>query len=225
MKKILAITAGLIFVATSAFAGSTNVGISITNTTLAASGTETTNSGSTVNQAEKDGSATLASLFVEKEFEIKDKFNVSLGLDFVPMSGEIAKLGGGTGTDVKVEAGKLLTVYVQPTYLVNDKVSLYAKAGYSQGDIDITEISRQATAAQGGGGATDSASTDSDQSKDLEGTVLGFGAQINMNNDLFVRFDASRTDFDTISHTNSNSKRLTADAEMDRISIVIGKSF
>jgi outer membrane protein W len=225
MKKILAITAGLIFVATSAFAGSTNVGISITNTTLAASGTETTNSGSTVTQAEKDGSATLASLFVEKEFEIKDKFNVSLGLDFVPMSGEIAKLGGGTGTDVKVEAGKLLTVYVQPTYLVNDKVSLYAKAGYSQGDLDITEISRQATAAQGAYGATDSASTDSDQSKDLEGTVLGFGAQINMNNDLFVRFDASRTDFDTISHTNSNSKRLTADAEMDRISIVIGKSF
>ena len=42
---------------------------------------------------------------------------------------------------------------------------------------------------------------------------------------MFVRIDASRTDFDTINHTNSNTKKLTADAEMDRVSFVIGKSF
>ena len=223
MKKIFAITASFIFVASSAFAG-TNVGLSITHTSLSASGTQTVNSagsgggGAAAAIAEKKGSAMLASIFVEREFEIKDRLNVSLGLDFVPMSGEIAKLGGADGTDAKVEAGKLLTLYVQPTYLVNDKVSIYAKAGYSQGDLDITEVTRQATTAG-------TASTDTDQSKDLKGTVLGFGAQINMNNDMFVRIDASRTDFDTINHTNSNTKKLTADAEMDRVSFVIGKSF
>ena len=227
MKKILALTVSLIFVASSAFAGSTNVGLSITDTTLSASGTQTPNSagsssgGSAAAIAEKEGSATLASIFVEREFEIKDQFNISLGLDFVPMSGEIAKLDGGTGTDAKVEAGKLLTLYVQPTFLVNDKFSIYAKAGYTQGDLDISEVTRQATASE----TSDTAATDTDQSKDLKGTVLGFGAQINMNNDMFVRIDASRTDFDTINHTNSNTKKLTADAEMDRVSFVIGKSF
>ena len=121
MKKILAITASFIFVASSAFAG-TNIGLSITNTTLAASGTQTVNSagsqggGAAAAIAEREGSATLASIFVEKEFEIKDRLNISLGLDFIPMSGEIAKLGGADGTDAKVEAGKLLTLYVQPTF-------------------------------------------------------------------------------------------------------------
>ena len=225
MKKILAITASLMFVASSAFADTTNVGISITDTTLAASGTETVNSagsgggGAASAIAEKEGSATLASVFVERQFETKnDRLNISLGLDFVPMSGEIAKLDGGDGTDAKVEAGKLLTLYVQPTYLVNDRVSIYAKAGFSKGDLDISDVTRQATTAG-------TASTDSNQTKELSGTVLGFGAQIAMSNDMFIRLDANRTDFDTINHTNSNSKKLTADAEMDRISFVFGKSF
>ena len=225
MKKILTLTASFIMVASSVFAGSTNIGLSVTNAKLSASGTETVNSagsgggGAASAIAEKDGSATLASIFVERQFETqKDGLSISLGLDFVPMTGEIAKLDGGNGTDAKVEAGKLLTLYVQPTFLINDKVSLYAKAGYAQGDLDITEVTRQATTAG-------TASTDTDQSKDLKGTVLGFGAQIAMNNDMFIRFDASRTDFDTINHTNSNTKKLTADAEMDRVSFVIGKSF
>ncbi|MDA7694964.1 porin family protein [Candidatus Pelagibacter sp.] len=225
MKKILTLTASFVMVASSVFAGSTNIGLSVTNAKLSASGTETVNSagsgggGAASAIAEKDGSATLASIFVERQFETqKDGLSISLGLDFIPMTGEIAKLDGGNGTDAKVEAGKLLTLYVQPTFLINDKVSLYAKAGYAQGDLDITEVTRQATTAG-------TASTDTDQSKDLKGTVLGFGAQIAMNNDMFIRFDASRTDFDTINHTNSNTKKLTADAEMDRVSFVIGKSF
>ena len=225
MKKILTLTASFIMVASSVFAGSMNIGLSVTNAKLSASGTETVNSagsgggGAASAIAEKDGSATLASIFVERQFETqKDGLSISLGLDFIPMTGEIAKLDGGDGTDAKVEAGKLLTLYVQPTFLINDKVSLYAKAGYAQGDLDITEVTRQATTAG-------TASTDTDQSKDLKGTVLGFGAQIAMNNDMFIRFDASRTDFDTINHTNSNTKKLTADAEMDRVSFVIGKSF
>lgn len=224
MKKILAFTASLLFVASAAFAGSTNIGISITDTTLRASGTETVNStsggsgGAAKKQSEKEGSTTLASIFVEQQFDIKDQFSVILGLDFIPMTGQIAKLGGADGTDAKVEAGKLLTVYVQPTFLAADNVSVYLKAGMSQGDLEISEITRQATTAG-------TASTDKDQSKDLKGTMLGLGAQINMNNDMFVRFDATRTDFDRINHTNSNSKKLTADAEMDRVSLVIGKSF
>ena len=226
MKKILTITAGLILVATSAIAGSTNVGISITNTTLAASGTETPNSagsssgGTAINQAERDGSATLPSIFIERQFDLpKDGLSITLGVDYIPVTGKIATLDGGTGTDAKVEAGKLATLYIQPKFAFNDKVSLYARAGVSQGDLEISELTRQATTA--GTASTDAAA----QSKDLKGTMIGVGAEIAMENNFFIRLDASRTDFDKINHTNSNSKKLTADAELDRLNFVIGRSF
>ena len=226
MKKTLIIVGSFLFLTSSVFADSFNVGISVGQGTLAASGTETPNSagsasgGTAINQAERDGSATLPSIFVERQFDMpKDGLSVSLGLDFIPVTGKIATLDGGTGTDAKVEAGKLLTVYVQPKFAFNDKISLYAKAGYSKGDLEISELTRQATTA--GTASTDAAA----QSKNLKGTMIGVGAEIAMDNNFFIRLDASRTDFDKINHTNSNSKKLTADAELDRINFVIGRSF
>ena len=226
MKKTLTFIASFLFLTSSVFADSFNVGISIGQGTLAASGTETPNSasgasgGTAINQAERDGSATLPSIFVERQFDMpKDGLSITLGLDFIPVTGKIATLDGGTGTDAKVEAGKLATLYIQPKFNLNDKISLYAKAGYSQGDLEISELTRQATTAG-------TASTDAvNQSKDLKGTMIGLGAEIAMENNFFIRLDASRTDFDKINHTNSNSKKLTADAELDRLNIVIGRSF
>ena len=100
MKKILTLTASFILVASSVFAGSMNIGLSVTNASLSASGTETVNSagsgggGAASAIAEKDGSATLASIFVERQFETqKDGLSISLGLDFVPMTGEVRNIG------------------------------------------------------------------------------------------------------------------------------------
>ncbi len=108
-------------------------------------------------------------------------FNVSLGLDFVPLTEEVAKLGGGNGTDATVSAGNLMTAYIQPSFKVNETLSVFAKAGYSQGDLEITNVTRQAqTSVQTG----DDQSTDGNQDKNLKGTILGVGVQ--MNNDLGV---------------------------------------
>ena len=41
----------------------------------------------------------------------------------------------------------------------------------------------------------------------------------------FIRLEASYTDYDSISHTNSNSKKLTADADLTAINLSIGKKF
>ena len=226
MKKTLIIIASFLFLTSSVFADSFNVGISVGQGTLAASGTETPNSagsasgGTAINQAERDGSATLPSIFIERQFDLpKDGLSITLGVDYIPVTGKIATLDGGTGTDAKVEAGKLATLYIQPKFAFNDKVSLYARAGVSQGDLEISELTRQATTA--GTASTDAAA----QSKDLKGTMIGVGAEIAMENNFFIRLDASRTDFDKINHTNSNSKKLTADAELDRLNFVIGRSF
>ena len=56
---------------------------------------------------------------------------------------------------------------------------------------------------------------------------MGFGAQINRSFGAFnfIRLDATHTDFDQVTHTNSNLKTLKADADMDVISLSIGKTF
>jgi hypothetical protein len=46
-----------------------------------------------------------------------------------------------------------------------------------------------------------------------------------MGGDGFVRLEATVTDFDQISHTNSNGKVVKADAEMTMISLSLGKTF
>ena len=221
LKKLIITAISASLVASAVFADSTNVGFRISAGNLAASGTENTNlSGTNVTQAEKDADFEMASIFVERQLETSDKFNIIIGLDYVPITADVATLGGGTGFDAKVSAGNLFTAYVQPTFIVNDTISVFGKVGFASGDLEITEISRQATTAG-------TASTDVAQDKTLQGTVFGIGAQ--MNKDLgifnFIRLEATQTDFDTISHTNSNSKVLTADAEMQLITLTIGKSF
>ena len=228
IKKTIITLMATFFVAFSVLADSTNVGIRISAATLAASGSETTDSGSigsggaAVAQRERDGSFTLPSLFVERELEL-GMLNISLGLDYVPLTEEVAKLGGGDGTDATVSAGNLMTAYIQPSFALNDKVSIFGKVGYSSGDLEITNVSRQASTTTTG----DANGTDGAQDKDLKGAIFGLGIQVN--NDIglfnFVRLEATRTDFDQIQHTNSNGKILKADAEMDLITLTIGKSF
>jgi len=221
LKKLIITAFSVSLVASTVFADSTNVGLRISAGNLAASGTENTNlSGTDVTQAEKDANFEMASVFVERQIETSDKFNIIIGLDYVPITADVATLGGGTGFDAKVSAGNLFTAYVQPTFIVSDTISVFGKAGFSSGDLEISEISRQATTAG-------TASTDAAQDKTLEGTMYGIGAQMNRATGAFdfIRLEATQTDFDKISHTNSNSKVLTADAEMQLITLTIGKSF
>ena len=228
-KKLIIAAVSASLVASAAFADSTNIGVRISAANLAASGTETTDSGSVNNggakitNKEKDANFELPSLFVERAFDMNSGLSMVLGLDFVPMTEDVATLGGGTGTDAKVKAGNLITAYIQPTFAVNETVSVYGKLGYAQGDLEINSITRQATDTQ----TNDTASTDVDADKDLEGPVYGLGVQVSRDIGVFnfIRLEATRTDFDEIKHTNSNGKILTADAEMDLITLTIGKSF
>ena len=223
MKKLIIAAISATLFASVASADITNIGIKLSSGNLAASGTETTNSSTTVTQTERDADFEMGSVFVERQIETNDKFNITIGLDYVPMTASVASLTGGDGTDAKVSAGNLFTAYLQPTFIVNDNVSVFGKVGYASGDLEITNISRQATAAA----TTDSASTDGAQDKTLEGTMYGIGAQINpVSGPIgFIRLEYTQTDFDKISHTNSNSKKLTADAELQLITLSIGKSF
>jgi len=218
MKKILISTILAMF-AFSANAD-TNIGISISAANMDATGSHTTNSdsgGSGGDAVNASGNADfeMASFFIEKEIDAGG-LSLAIGLDMIPMTAEVDKLGGGDGFDATVEVGNLMTAYIQP--MVNaGSMTFYLKAGVSSADVDITDISRQATTAG-------TASTDTDQSKTLDGTMYGAGIQADMAGG-FIRLEGTVTDFDEISHTNSNSKVVKADSELTRISLSFGKSF
>jgi len=220
-KKIIIAAISASFLASAAFADSTNIGVRFSSADLSASGSENTNlSGTDLTQKERDASFEMPSIFIEKQFETGSMFDIAFGLDFVPLTEDVATLGGGDGTDAKIKAGNLITAYIQPSISVTEDISVFGKIGYAQGDLDINDITRQATTAG-------TASTELKADKKLKGPVLGLGVQFNK--DIgpisFVRLEATRTDFDQINHTNSNGKVLKADAEMDLVSLTIGKSF
>ena len=146
-KKIIIAAISASFLASAAFADSTNIGVRFSSADLSASGSENTNlAGTDVTQKERDASFEMPSIFVEKQFETNSMLNIAVGLDFVPLTEDVATLGGGDGTDAKVKAGNLITAYIQPSISINESISVFGKIGYAQGDLDINDITRQATA-------------------------------------------------------------------------------
>ena len=229
-KKLIIAAISASFVVSAAFADSTNIGVRISTANMDASGTETQDSetansddgrGATITNASRDASFELPSMFVERSIDMNSGMIMTVGLDFVPLTENVATLGGGTGTDAAVKAGNLVTAYIQPTFSLNEMVSVYGKVGYAVGDLEVNNITRQATT----GG--DAASTDASADKTLQGPVYGLGVQVNRDLGVlsFVRLEATKTDFDQVTHTNSNGKVLTADAEMELVTLTIGKSF
>ena len=198
-----------------------NVGVKLTAADLSADGSETQNSGATVVQKERDASFELASIFAEAMVSL-GAMDMAVGVEMVPLTAEVAVIGGGTGFDATVEVGNLRSAYIQPMMTTDGGMSLYLKAGYAQADLDISNVSRQATASATG----DSASTDTNLDQELEGPMYGLGMQISTDNIIdAIRIEATRHDFDEISFTNSNNKKLKADATMDAVSIALVKSF
>ena len=220
MKKITLAISGLVLLAGSAFADSTNIGAKLSYGNFDASGTETQNLTSDPKLTSSgDANFPFASIFLEREKEFTN-FNVALGLDFIPLTAEIDKLGGGDGTDATVEVGNQITLYVQPSKELSNGLKVFGKLGYSRMSVDITDITRQATTAG-------TASTDGSTSKDLDGITVGLGVEKSVSAGPLdcIRLEASYTDYDSISHTNSNSKKLTADADLTAINLSIGKKF
>jgi hypothetical protein len=225
-KKTIGIVSAIFFLSNASYADTTNIGVKLSYGSLEATGTETTdkagsNSGGTVvDSGSGDGSFPFASLFVEREIEL-DGFNVALGLDYVPFEAEVDKLGGGDGTDATVELKDHFTVYVQPSKKLDNGITVFGKLGYSQADVKISEVTRQATT----GG--DTASTDTGATRNLEGPTVGLGIETDVAAiDGAVRLEYSYTDYDDISYTNSNSKVLTAkDIELQAINLSFVKKF
>ena len=216
MKRLITAIIASFFVGSFALA-ETSVGIKASIANMDASGSHTTNSSSGASGGDAVNAAgnadfELASFFIERGGLDVNGINFSIGLDVIPFTAEVDKLGGGDGTDATVKVADVFTLYIQPTFNAANDTSVFLKAGYTQGDVEISDITRQATTAG-------TASTDGNTSKTLEGFMVGLGVQRNLDMG-FLRLEATMTDFDEISHTNSNSKVVKADADMNMIGLL-----
>jgi len=234
MKKLALVMCSLTFLLGSAFADTTSIGVKLSYGNMDASGSTESNSagtGSTLNNfvdgpaggakvvSSGDSDVPFGSIFIEREREFS-KANVAIGLDWMPLSAEVEKLGGGTGTDATIEIGNQFTIYIQPSKELSNGVKVFGKLGYSSMNLEINDIKYQASTAG-------TANTDGNTTKNMDGIMfgLGFEKSVSVGPLDFIRLEATYTDYDTVNHTSSNGKKQTADADLTALNLSIGKKF
>jgi opacity protein-like surface antigen len=226
MNKIAKLsTASLLLTSFSipALADNFNIGLSGAYGSFEASGSETKDS--VKKNKSGDAEFPFASIFAEYNKTMSKEWDVAFGLDYIPFSAEIddrsqtnTDSGGSphvvtTGTrKATLDLKNHITAYIQPSYNLGDGFAVFGKAGFSHADLKISST----------GLSTDGTLSADDK---LQGYLAGIGIQKNVDKTMFVRFEANYTDYDTVTYTNSEGTKFTADPELWTAKISIGKSF
>ena len=213
MKKyLIAILFGLFTVSQASAELGVNVGISGSAGLFAASGKEV--AGET-HKGHEHGAAGWYSVFIEKSFG--DRF--AIGVDYLPDALESEttesvrhdKTSSATPSAVEnkiqIDFEDLTTIYAT----VNLTENVYGKVGYMKVDV-ITNESLGTGSTYG--------------NTDLDGTLIGFGTNMGMDNGVFVRAEASYMTFDSSEGLTSGDNTITL-TNLDGVtaSLKIGKSF
>ena len=224
MNKIVKLSAASLLLASvsaPAFADNFNLGISGSYGSFEASGSETKDA--VTKNRSGDAEFPFASIFVEYNKTMSKEWDVAFGLDYIPFSAEIddrsqtnSDLHGGTtvtGTrKATLDLKNHFTAYIQPSYNLGNGLAVFGKVGFSHADLEISST----------GLSTDGTLNSKDK---LEGYLAGIGIQKNIDKTMFVRFEGNYTDYDTVTYTNSEGTRFSADPELWTAKISIGKSF
>jgi opacity protein-like surface antigen len=224
MNKIAKLSAAsllLTSVSIPAFADNYNIGLSGSYGSFEADGTQTKDS--ITKNASGDAEFPFASIFVEYNKTMSKEWDVAFGLDYIPFSAEIdarsqtnSDLNEGTTTTgtrkATLDLKNHITAYIQPSYNLGNGLAIFAKAGFSHADLKISST----------GLSTDGTLNNDDK---LQGYLAGIGIQKNIDKTMFVRFEGNYTDYDTVTYTNSEGTRFTANPELWTAKLSIGKSF
>ena len=224
MNKIAKLSAAsllLTSVSIPALADNFNIGLSGAYGSFEASGSETKDS--VIKNKSGDAEFPFASIFAEYNKTMSKEWDVAFGLDYIPFSAEIddrsqtnSDLNEGTTTTgtrtATLDLKNHITAYIQPSYNLGDGFAVFGKAGFSHADLKISST----------GLSTDGTLSADDK---LQGYLAGIGIQKNVDKTMFVRFEANYTDYDTVTYTNSEGTKFTADPELWTAKISIGKSF
>jgi len=224
MKNKLAVflAAVLLSFSSSAFAfEGFSIGATYSNIDYSTSGSERTNgvdgAGAAANVAttSKSGSDDIGSIFAEYTFSQGS----TIGIEAISGEAEIGKASRTSSTPsgtvtAKATAKDPMTLYVEPTWMANEKFGIYLKGGVTSVTISPSEV--------------DSASvtTSTYKDKDLYGLMTGIGAKYYLGN-FFVKAEYVETDFDTYSHvsTTGEGNTITADIDTEETRLSIGYNF
>jgi hypothetical protein len=222
-KLIVAIVASL-FISASAMAfEGFSIGIVGGTTDFDTTGSEFTTQ-TDMTTEKNDGSASksvdVGSFFAEYTVAQGSTF----GIEVVP---DTAEIGAKSRTDsntlatddgtytAKANISDHVTVYVEPTYMMNEQFGIYVKGGAAR----VTVESKESIAF----GADSSSYGD----VDVWGVMYGAGIKMVGASGLFGKIEATKTEYGTVTlHSTTGSKNtITADPEAEAARIAIGYNF
>jgi hypothetical protein len=222
-KLIVAIVASL-FISASAMAfEGFSIGIVGGTTDFDTTGSEFTTQ-TDMTTEKNDGSASksvdVGSFFAEYTVAQGSTF----GIEVVPDTAEIgakSRVDGNTLTtddgtyEAKANISDHVTVYVEPTYMMNEQFGIYVKGGAAR----VTVESKESIAF----GADSSTYGD----VDVWGVMYGAGIKMVGASGLFGKIEATKTEYGTVTlHSTTGSKNtITADPEAEAARIAIGYNF
>jgi opacity protein-like surface antigen len=116
-------------------------------------------------------------------FAVDNNFLISIGAtyDFDKIkAGSLSDTEVGEETDIKASLKDHYSFYVEPTYVFNNSTALFAKLGYHQAKGSLT---------------IDDGDVET-LSKNFEGWGYGFGIKTFLNNNVFIKAEASLVEYD-----------------------------
>lgn len=234
MKNIKAIIlASLICVFGSSYALADGFSVGFTGAVadIEASGTETEGKAAVVetNNAQVNNTVAVFSVFAEMNDVMGT--GISLGVDYIPMSADVSNsvrkrtdvetsvTGTNTTTSTsrsqsaQAELDQHITVYA--TYDIAENI--YVKAGYVT--VDLNTLESLGTGSKYG-------------NIEVEGYTIGLGAQADLMADMFARIEASYTDYEDISISDTTGRtgvttnnKIDASLDVSMLKASIGYKF
>ena len=226
MNKVLKISAiALLASSTSLMAQMTGPSVAISLAKVMASTDGTATAGNNNNTTGTvDRNFVIGSIDLDYAQKINNKWNMSYGINYIPGKGKIGDVSradtnlgaagastSGTAT-AKGELSKHITLYVEPTYMINPTSGVYAKLGYVHADLDI-----KTTTVIADGGTVN-------QSVNVEGFQLGIGYKTAISKNMYAKIEGTLSDYKEITVTE-NANSYKANPEVRQATISIGYTF
>lgn len=228
LKNIMITLAALVAMTSYSFAfEGLSIGTVYSDADFSTSGSETTDAdgGGTLQKTSttKSGAAEYGSVFVEYTFAQGS----TIGAELIPGDADLGKgsrvqaaAGAGAGGDaagtinVSATVSDHTTLYVEPTFMLNEKFGVYLKGGAAK--VTVTpKYTETADVIQSTYG-----------SKDVYGVMTGIGAKYYMGN-MFVKLEHVETEYGayTFQSTTGDLNTITADIEQEATRIALAYNF
>lgn len=125
---------------------------------------------------------------------------IGLGVSYIPLKAELGVGNSGdtsSGGSLNVELKDHISIYLQPTFVVNKDSAVFVKLNYSMADLKASGQNARVT------------------SGDIEGWGGGIGLKTFLTPNAFIQVEANYTEYDTVkgTKTNSNGRITTVSGE------------